>query len=65
MTELNPFSRDERKKSLDMNDNYTESGSENDYPMVDYQSFNSLDTSSYPESIKKRLCKLASAKQMM
>jgi len=54
MTELNPFSRDERKKSLDMNDNYTESGSENDYPMVDYQSFNSLDTSSYPESTKKR-----------
>ena len=54
MTELNPFSHDERKKSLDMNDNYTESGSENDYPMVDYQSFNSLDTSSYPESTKKR-----------
>ena len=53
MTEINPFSRSEIKKSIEINDNYTESASENDYPIPEFQSFNSID-SSYPESPKKR-----------
>ena len=54
MTELNPFSRNERKKSFEINDNYTESASENDYPIPEYQSLNSIDSSIYQESTKKR-----------
>lgn len=56
MTELNPFSHQEKENSITINENYTESVSENDYEFTSldcYPSFNSLD-SSYPVSPNKK-----------
>ena len=56
MTEINPFSHKEKNNQLNINDNFTESASENDFgnfSQIDYQSFNSLD-SYFPELPNKK-----------
>ena len=53
MKELNPFSKDEMKKSFDMQESFNESVSESDFPMFESHSFNSLDSSFQSCSKKK------------
>ena len=56
MKELNPFSKDEMKKSFDMQESFNESVSESDFPMFESHSFNSLDSSFQSCSKKKISC---------
>ena len=57
MTELNPFSHKDEQNKLSINENFTESASENDYEnFSQFECCKNIDSidSSYPESSKKK-----------